>query len=137
MSTQYIDPTLLDIDEIVEQAIDKDTMDRYYDKIDKQVEMLCQSKGVPASTIPVDGSGHVTSLVLESVAVNYGLYIICRGYAGSGNGNVRDVYGAKSVQYYEDYKEALKHLTKDTIEGGDGEAELPLNGFYQNIQIEY
>ena len=137
MALQYIDPALLDIDEIVEMVIDRDTMDQYYDRIDKKVRSLCQSRGVPASEIPVDGSGYVTSLVLEECAMYYGMMIINLGYFGSGNGSQRDVYWAKYQEYKELYRDALKDLTKETIEGGDGETDLPANAWYQSVQIQY
>ena len=126
MALQYINENLLRIDEIVENILDyPELLDAYYADIDSKVVALCREEGVLQADIPVDGAtGFVKSAILTRVAKFYGLWIICLGYNGVGNGNLDDVYrkGEKWKMLYDDER---KNLTKETIEDGANTDPVP------------
>ena len=122
-----IPESLLRIDETVEDIIEQgDDLTQYYDDIDSEIKSASFDVGVKPSDIPVDGNGHVTSMRLQRLGKFYGLYRICRGYNGIGNGDLDDVY-ARWKEYYDMYREELSKLTEESITGG-GEDDEPSIG---------
>lgn len=125
MPLQYISEDELKIDEIVENLlVQGEDLERYYIMCNREVESICNEKGVLTADIPVDGgTGYVTSATLRQCAVFYCLWAINNGYSGVGEGNRGDdVYAHGAKIWYQLYKDKEDKITKEVITGDDGTA---------------
>jgi len=129
-----IPESLLKVDEEVEDIIVRgDDLSSYYADIDLTIKADAFDVGVKPEDIPVDENGYVTSMRLQKLGQNYGLYKINFGYNRIGSGEADDVYASWKT-YYSLYQEQKALLTEESITGGS-ETDEPSIG--NNIRQSY
>ena len=82
--------------------------------VDGQIDGMCQMKGVPVDSIPVDEDSYITSTKLIEFA-RFSLYVeLLSAYWGSAHG-LNDIYYEKLQFYTGELARAESELTKDNI----------------------
>ena len=112
-----IDPSWV-ADEHFEYIDNRDTLTTYYAVVDREIQTQSIMAGVPVPDIPVDGSGYVSSVVLQSYGIAVLKYEVFFGYWGKRNGN-DDIYHAKLMQLKEKVDELKNMITAANILGYD------------------
>lgn len=126
----YIDINWLTRDPIAANIIDRpEDVTQLVQEIDNVIVAAVLEEQLTVDDIAVNGSGYVTSVFLIEYGVNFGLYAFFRSYAGSGLGLSRDDVYTKRDEYWDKAQNWRGKITEDTIKGGDGSEEIPLEGF--------
>jgi len=112
----YLNTAWLSEDEHAEFIAANETITAYNTKIDREIERICLIKGVRVDEIPVDGSGYLTSRVLQSYAIEYALYSLFRGYWGN-RGGTNNIYYEKMLLAKEEVQRLKDDITYENILG--------------------
>jgi hypothetical protein len=92
----------------------RQTITQTLTNLDEEIEQICQLKGVPVDSIPVDGSGYISSVQLKEFARMW-IYVSLLGdYWGVAHGE-NDIYYKKMLKYEGRLTAAEADLTSDNI----------------------
>lgn len=112
----YLDPSWLSEDEHAEYINSVENITAYTNSVDREIETIALSKGVRVDEIPVDGSGYLTSRVLQSYAIAFTFYRLFAGYWGKRQGE-EDIYYDKMTFWREEMTRIKGMITEQSILG--------------------
>ncbi len=102
----YINPTWLQVDKHSKHAYDAGLYTDVEVDVDAELYRMCADRGI---TIPVDGSGYVDSVYLQTIATSLALWKLLSSASGV-NDNDNDEYERKALANQQDYLISMGNL---------------------------
>jgi hypothetical protein len=105
------------VDEVANDVIALDDVTSYSDSVDRDIEILAGVNKLRVDEIPVDGSGYVSSRMLQKYGVLLYKRYLFLGYWGSSRGEEEDIYKEKFEVVDGELVKLENSITRESILG--------------------